>query len=353
MVRRIIYTGEKPDIPSMEYIHWKDSPFDELLKSVGSVDMLIIDQAYLRNDCIDALNKRIITHDTQRKVRIIKILNINTIPERFGAGYIHRNGNGIIITECPTEKETLERLDLFNRIGVYIIRLAKYKERVESANELAKSLDMLNVKFIDGVDADTIEMKPMIKGHMDRFIVTYPGDPNNQYIYSKSKFDEGKMHVTNGMKKTEMGCALAHIRTYREYLNDMDTSTALIFEEDTMVKNNDINTLHRILFYYPHETLGYVNFSECVDWFPLDLDSTINGMYFRAQRKMFNRTCAYAVTRDCVNSLFKYIQLHGNVYMLAYTSDDILCRLCMEMFVTPGAPYYRPFTLRDMKSTIE
>ncbi len=351
MFRRIVYTGQKPDIPAVEYIRWIDSPFDELMKKVGSVDMLYVDNAYMRNESIDAIDKRIITPETQRKVRIIKILNIDRVPARFGSGYIHKDGNGCVITECPTESETIERLNMFNEIGVYIIRLASWPDRVATANELGKALDMIHVTYIDGVEASRIEMKNLDNDN-DRFLVTYPEDPN-EYVYSKTKFDMGKMSITNGMRKTEMGCALAHLRVYRQFLQDGNRSMALVFEDDTMIKNNNVENVHRSLFYYPYESLGYCNMSECVDWYPLDLDSTINSMYFRAQRKPFNRTSAYTISKESIVSLFNYIHMRGNTYWLIYVSDDILCRLAMEGIVRAGAPYYRPFTLKDMQSTIE
>ncbi len=350
--KRVIYTGDtKPDVDAEECHSWLQAPFDEEYSKVGSVDMLIVNIAWIRNECIDAVNRRIITPDTQRKVRIIKIMNVlnpEDIPSRFGLGYVHRNGNQVTITECKTEEETLKRLEMFNKIGVYAIRLKSVPERVEIATRLARSIDMKG-DFIDGVEASKLKIIP-IKG-TDEDIVVDTENTEYTYIHSKSRHTMTKGMQTNGMRPPQMGCSLAHLKAYRQFLKS-DNELALIFEDDTLLKPGDLITLHRLLFHYPYDTLDYANLSDGVDWYPLFLAFTINSMYFKAQKRPFNRACAYTMNRKAVNAVFDLLYTgRDKTYYLHYAADDILCHLHNIDKISAGAPYYKPFTLASIEST--
>ena len=351
MFRRIIYTTDSVEENAHEKYKWIHSPFDEQYRKFGSVDLLVINMAFMRNGSIDAINRRVITPDSQRKVRIIRILNlvnVGDMPSRFGGGYVHIKGNSVVITECPTEEETLAKLAMFNSIGVYIIALRSCPERVEIATKLSNSLDM-SASLIDGVEASKLKI---IKLHTPQeFLVVDPTEPENIYVYSKARHDKVKGFETKGMRPPQMGCSLAHLRVYRTFLKS-DHKLALIFEDDTLLIPGDLEKLHRTLFYFPEDTLDYANLSDGVDWYPLMLGHTINTMYYKAIKRVFNRACAYVMNRHAVNTLFK--ELHTgqhNTYYLNYAADDIICHLSMTDKISVGAPYYKPFTLANIEST--
>lgn len=352
--RRVIFTGQHPaDISADTFYTWTDGLADEIFAPFGSVDMLLIDKAVFQNECIDASIQRIVTPEIQRKVRIIKVVslsNADEMPSRFGTGYVHKDGNTVTITECPTLEETHHRLTLFNNIGVYAIRLKTVPERVEIASNLVKSLDMKNTEFVDGVVGSKLDLSPLPN---DETLVIDYENPQYGYVHSAKRHTATKHYQTQGMSRPEMGCALAHLNTYRKFLASQH-SLALVFEDDTLLKTGDLVYTHRLLFYYPHDDLDYVNFSDKVDWWPLVPEQGVNSMYFKATKHYFNRACAYIVNRHAVNSLFDFIKTDTpNIYFLVFVADDILCCLHRAGIMRAGAPYYKPFTLASVASTIQ
>ena len=349
--RVLCTTNEKPDVVSKQYVMWGRGCFDELFEPFGSFDLLVADSGYIFDDCIDLGERRIVTSESQRKIRFIKIFNIlnpESIPDRFGGGYLHKNGSTVTITECETERETIERIFMFNSISVYIISLKSCEERVKIASELAKSLDMPS-EIIEGVEGSMLKIEP-IEGRTEEYTVRDPEDPEHTYLYSKAEHDVTKCTITTGLRPPQMGCSLSHLKVYRLFLKS-DAKNALIFEDDTILKTT-ASELHRILFYYPYNSVSFCNFSDRVEWFPIIMEKPLNRYYYRGIKRQFNRNCAYMINRDVATICLDYIRRGEGVYHINYVADDLVCHICqITNNINISAPHYKPFTLADIEST--
>jgi GR25 family glycosyltransferase involved in LPS biosynthesis len=167
---------------------------------------------------------------------------------------------------------------------------------------------------------------------------------NTKVVYNKETRNYDPKVRLNGQKMTlgEFGCAWSHIKIYQKLLEDQTTDNYLVIEDDAQIVG-DLNILRELPLDFE---VAHVAYSE---WYPFVKTDPVNRSYFNIEKKFFNHTTAYVVSKAGARKLLDYIDTNINI-----PADDLLSNSFIQgkiQVIVPESPIFT-FT-KDIASTID
>jgi glycosyl transferase family 25 len=163
-------------------------------------------------------------------------------------------------------------------------------------------------------------------------------------VYNKETRNYDPKVRLNGQKMTlgEFGCAWSHIKIYQKLLEDQTTDNYLVIEDDAQIVG-DLNILRELPLDFE---VAHIAYSE---WYPFVKTDPVNKSFFNIEKKFFNHTTAYVVSKAGARKLLDYIGTNINI-----PADDLLSNSFIQgkiQVIVPESPIFT-FT-KDIVSTID
>uniref|UniRef100_A0A6C0DTS7 Uncharacterized protein n=1 Tax=viral metagenome TaxID=1070528 RepID=A0A6C0DTS7_9ZZZZ len=167
---------------------------------------------------------------------------------------------------------------------------------------------------------------------------------NTKVVYNKETRNYDPKVRLNGQKMTlgEFGCAWSHIKIYQKLLEDQTTDNYLVIEDDAQIVG-DLNILRELPLDFE---VAHIAYSE---WYPFVKTDPVNKSFFNIEKKFFNHTTAYVVSKAGARKLLDYIGTNINI-----PADDLLSNSFIQgkiQVIVPESPIFT-FT-KDIASTID
>lgn len=182
---------------------------------------------------------------------------------------------------------------------------------IEKRNFMKETLTKCNLSdyiIIDGVNGNDIKIIPFIEEpHISKLIYN-----DSEKIYNSRLRLNGA-----GLQKGEMGCAWSHLNVYDMLLKDNDNDAYLIFEDDAdlIVSPEELQTFL--------EELKTLTFDLChifhSEWYDFNKIQQISNNFWIPERKFFNNTGAYIITKSGAKKLLEYANP-----AIGLPSDDLI-----------------------------
>lgn len=166
----------------------------------------------------------------------------------------------------------------------------------------------------------------------------------NKIVHNQNSMKYDSKVRLNGKKMTagEFGCAWSHIKLYQKLVVDPDNDNYLIVEDDAQLVG-DITVLNDLPVTFD---IAHVSLSE---WYPFVKTTAVNKSFFNIEKKFFNHTTAYVVSKAGAKKLLEYTDGHINV-----PADDLLSNSFIKgkiEVIVPNSPVFTYNTSTD--STID
>jgi hypothetical protein len=129
----------------------------------------------------------------------------------------------------------------------------------------------------------------------------------------------------------EFGCSWSHIKLYQKLLADPTSENYLVIEDDARVVG-DLNVLNDLPSNFDIIQLG------SSQWYPYVKTTQANKSFFHIERKLFNHTTAYVVSKAGARKLLRYTNGHINV-----PADDLLSNSFIKgviQVIIPNSPVF-------------
>jgi len=129
----------------------------------------------------------------------------------------------------------------------------------------------------------------------------------------------------------EFGCSWSHIKLYQKLAADPKYDNYLILEDDAELVG-DISVLRNLPSSFDIIQLG------SSEWYPYVKTSSVNSSFFNIQRKFFNHTTAYVVSKAGAKKLLNITDGHVNV-----PADDLLSNAFVRQqidVIVPNSPVF-------------
>ncbi len=201
-------------------------------------------------------------------------------------------------------------------------RLELFKKRFRLPFERVSAVDgMKDCFYTDDVQFDKVMQRiPKIVVNGDRKFV------NNARLCRKQMC----------LSLTEIGCALSHRYLY-EKLAMSDSENRVLILEDDAVPLVGTEELQEYLGNLPEEfDIIHLGFSE---WFPFTLTEQVNSHYSKIERKFFNGTFSYIISKSGAKKLLVLLSNSLNL-----TADDTISSAfidnCINVFVPKKPLFY-------------
>jgi GR25 family glycosyltransferase involved in LPS biosynthesis len=136
----------------------------------------------------------------------------------------------------------------------------------------------------------------------------------NDIIYEGQtmKYDRSVRLNKQKMSMGEFGCAWSHIKIYEKLLADPKHNNYLILEDDAELVG-DINILHDL-----PSSFDVIHVAPS-EWYPFVKTTKVNTSFFNIEKKFFNHTTAYVVSKRGAKKLLDIVNGHLNI-----PADDLL-----------------------------
>ena len=137
-------------------------------------------------------------------------------------------------------------------------------------------------------------------------IIRYGSDSSNivKLVYEgKSMFYDPSVRLNRQlMMDGDLGCAWSHLNIYEMLVNDDNNNSYLIFEDDAkcVVDKNELTEYFSHIPDISGFDICHIFYSE---WYEFNEISRVNEYYFVPERRFFNRTGAYIVTKEGAKKL--------------------------------------------------
>lgn len=191
------------------------------------------------------------------------------------------------------------------------ISLPQYKNRRKSIYEELLKLNLDNCFIMDGVCGTDIKETNIVRTHHGVIKKLSYGDKVKRY--------DSRLRLNGtGLKKGEMGCAWSHLYIYEMLVNDDEHDSYLVLEDDAIldVSIEEFNTFLKELPEIKSFDLCHIFFSE---WYPFRNLTQVNKYYWIPEKRFFNRTGAYIVTKSGAQKL-----LNASYPCMGLPSDDLI-----------------------------
>jgi GR25 family glycosyltransferase involved in LPS biosynthesis len=167
---------------------------------------------------------------------------------------------------------------------------------------------------------------------------------STKIVYNKETRKYDRKLRLNGQTMTlgEFGCAWSHIKIYEKLLADTDADNYLIMEDDAQFVG-DLNILQDLPLDFE---VAHVATS---DWYPFVKTSQVNKSFFNIEKKFFNHTTAYVVSKAGARKLLSMTN-----ESISLPADDLLSNSFIQgkiQVIVPESPVFT-FT-KDIASTID
>ena len=186
--------------------------------------------------------------------------------------------------------------------------LKEYNEREKNINELLTIFKQLGIKneIFYGVNGKNIKNEVI-------------DDENIKLVYeNKQSIFYNTKSRSNGqiMSCGELGCAWSHINIYKQLIDDQNFDKYLILEDDALL-TSDFETIVDILNNIPLES-DVCHIGEST-WYPFKITNKINDFFYECERKYFNNTTSYIITKTGANKLLEFTK-----NSILFPADDLL-----------------------------
>ena len=212
-------------------------------------------------------------------------------------------------------------------IKTYILTLPDYADRLAKLDGLHQQLALIglepNVSY--GVHGRDIHISDAASAVTQIKHITWQG---TTYFYDMRVRLNGT-HMTRG----EFGCAWSHLNLLRQLVADPTAEYYLLLEDDVeLVK--PLSELHELLQHIPADAdLCHLAKS---DWYSFLLTKPVNAHFYECEKRYFNKTTAYLVSKKGAQKILEYTKNSINVPI-----DDLFN---MMYRLTPDFRYYVPAT---------
>ena len=215
------------------------------------------------------------------------------------------------------------------KIKTVAISLPHEIERRKFIEETIKKCNLSDYIIMDGVDGSNIKITPFIPPYISKL----------NYNGIEKVYDARLKLNGTGLKKGEMGCAWSHLNVYDMLLKDPVYDAYLIFEDDADLVVSP-SELYNFL-----EELKTLSFDVChifySEWFPFNMINKISSSYWVPERKFFNNSAAYIVTKPGAKKLVDFA-FSG----FGKPADDLLSNLYLQSedfnFIVPYKYLFKP-----------
>ena len=139
-----------------------------------------------------------------------------------------------------------------------------------------------------------------------------------QYKNQLRNYDSRLRLNKTPMSNAELGCAWSHLNIYEKLLEDTDNHAYLVLEDDANI-TVPIDEFHKFLSELPDSKtydICHINKSE---WYPFVFKKKVNDFYHIPQKRFFNHTTAYIVTKKGAQHL-----LSAAYPCMSLPADDLL-----------------------------
>lgn len=231
-----------------------------------------------------------------------------------------------------------------NNIKSLILTLPKYAHRLTNLDKLIQGLEKigLRTKLFNGVYGKDIVVVNDNEKQNGMETITWR---DSTYNYNKNvRLNRKRMMLG------EFGCVWSHINIFKELLktekgkgkgnnndndndNDNDNMYYLVLEDDVQLVK-PLNELHDLLLHIPDD-MDFCHLA-LSDWYPFVLTQPKNDYFYECEKRFFNRTTAYIVSRKGAKKILDYI---GNEINLPI--DDLINTIYRTQM---GFKFYVPKT---------
>lgn len=213
--------------------------------------------------------------------------------------------------------ETIDDEKVLRETLIVVINVPRSVQRRERAAELVKTLKM-DAVFFDAVDAQDITIhsvggKDFADGKIQ--IAAYKG--NYFLVDSTRRFD----YVYRGfLPRGMVACALSHMMIYSYMQLENKYRNFLVLEDDFTLRL-PVATLRKYFAHVPSD-FDVIHLNSESKWYPLQHTHPINDHYTHIQRRHFNASVSYMVSKRGAAKLLAYSR--GAV---SRPPDDLLSNL--------------------------
>uniref|UniRef100_A0A6C0EFK9 Glycosyl transferase family 25 domain-containing protein n=1 Tax=viral metagenome TaxID=1070528 RepID=A0A6C0EFK9_9ZZZZ len=194
------------------------------------------------------------------------------------------------------------------KLKVVVLTLKDYNERKKNINELFIIFKQLgiNIELFYGVNGKNIN-----KQVIDDETIKLVYEDNQSIFYNTKSRSNGQI-----MSCGELGCAWSHLCIYKQLIDDKDFDKYLILEDDALL-TSDFESLINILNNIPNQS-DVCHIGEST-WYPFKITNKMNDFFYEYERKYFNHTTSYIITKNGANKLLKFTK-----DMILVPADDLL-----------------------------
>ena len=216
---------------------------------------------------------------------------------------------------------------LIHQIKTYIITLPDYADRLAKLDGLNQQLALIGLEpnVYQGVHGKDIHISDAASAITGIKHITWQG---TTYFYDLRIRING-----NPLTKGELGCAWSHLNLLRQLVADPTANYYLLLEDDVeLVK--PLSELYELFQHIPADAdLCHLAKS---DWYPFALTTQVNAHFYECEKRYFNKTTAYLISRKGAEKILEYTKNSINVPI-----DDLFN---MIYRLTPDFRYYVPAT---------
>ena len=240
----------------------------------------------------------------------------------------------------------LEQYKNIKHIPIYIISLPLRPKR---RMNLKKQLDQQQLSYVVsyGLDGKAVNLAVPADQSQHSKPVLQVTTPEESYIYDPSIRPNGRM-----LSWGEIGCAVSHLRLYREFSSEF----MFVFEDDAKIDNFQ-RFFEQIRNLPSSESFDLCWMQNEATWWPPVYDTPINEWFCRTIGSV-NLTHAYILTKRGKNNLSKWESsikskvTTSPLNFLMLPSDDYLSHAVRANVLTCIAPYLRCVSTQHAESDI-
>jgi GR25 family glycosyltransferase involved in LPS biosynthesis len=214
------------------------------------------------------------------------------------AFFFHQPVNNTILYPVKTTP------DLLGQLKTYMVTLPEYTGRLAAQDDLIHQCAVigLHVEPYYGVNGREIEIYDAASKHTQIKHITWK---DTTYFYDMRVRING-----THMSKGEFGCAWSHLNLLRQLCAEPSINYYLILEDDVeLVK--PVDELYQLLQNVPADA-DFCHLAKS-DWYPFVLTQAANAYFSECEKRFFNKTTAYLVTKKGAAKILAYTQNSINV----------------------------------------
>jgi GR25 family glycosyltransferase involved in LPS biosynthesis len=225
------------------------------------------------------------------------------------------------------KKKVMNEYGLFPVISNIIFDRKKIKAQIITLQTSSSRLEL--VKKVQ-TDLTNFGMKSEIFYGVNGKDITVSG---NTITYNGESMNYNPTVRLNGQKMAigEFGCSWSHIKIYQKLVADLNYDNYVVIEDDARVIGN-LNVLNNLPSEFDIIQLG------SSEWYPYVKTSEVNKSFFNIEKKFFNHTTAYVVSKAGARKLLEYTDDHINV-----PADDLLSNSFINgkiQVIVPNSPVF-------------